>query len=167
MDEALLRKAIGLWIRRKGHVRRYRIRLLAVATIVVVAGMLIMLLLVRRLPIELAVVPLIVAGLVLFSALRIPRRLTSAYMKAFEFPRNPALLGDHLLEITERTFRRSNEHYEAAMRLESMTAVHRFPDILLLEPSPNSFFPLPASADYGVNSFEAVAEYLSQRVGQA
>jgi hypothetical protein len=167
LDELMWRKAIGRWIYKKGHVRRQRIRLVIVAIIIAAAFIPLLIILDPRAPRLIFTAPLVVAVLLCGSAVRAPRLLTKAIMKALNLRKNGSLMGRHFIEITETTIRRGNEHYDLTWRIASLSEVHRFPEMVLIEATPGSFFPIPSTADLGVNSFDVLADFLEHQRSRA
>lgn len=169
VDESLLRKAIRYWIRRKGYVRQQQVRL---GILAITAGLVFGAWIDRWQ----AAGPRFAWPYVAFSGLGVlalmalvawvPRSLAGRIFRGLAPYKTPGTFGAHRLEITDQIFRRTNEHSELAWRLESMSGVARYPDLLLVEITPNSFMAIPATADFGINTFEAVANYLESRVGR-
>lgn len=155
LDRELLARGIATYVRGLPTVRRVRIVLVAMGILVAATAAL-------MLPAPTGyIVGAAYLLLMLVLAMRRVTRITRSAMDLIQ-PEAAGLIGEHLVQVGATTIVSADKASRTQRRLEYVHALARQDGVLLIYMTPGSPLVVPATADFGRDSFETFVSKLEE-----
>jgi hypothetical protein len=110
---------------------------------------------------------LIGLGTFLWVAWRIPQNNVRRASRLFYPENSQGVFGARVVELSTNTLTLGSDIGSMHWNLGAVYKVSRYPDMLILQPAPALFVPIPAFADFDRDNFETFADKLSALYSRA